>query len=194
MALSTSLVRLALAPSVAALLCVIGLPGLAGAQVTSPGGGTTNTLTLEGTVESISPKGDTMTVKGGDGLTQIFRLTSKLFVHDNKPAPDDALSDLHRGMAVVVHYRAEGLSRTAEEVDRLDGQGLQVTEGRVVSIDRGRGEIKVRLEGDRTETLKLSTRAVLSSGRNLDAAKDAPVVVYYSDEKGERVVHYFRQK
>lgn len=194
MAASSLPVRLALVPSVVGWLCLVAAPNLARAQVTAPGGGTTNTLTLEGTVESISPKGDAITVKSGDGVTQLFRLTSKLFVHDSKPAPDEALGDLHRGMAVVVHYKAEGLSRTAEEVDRLDAQGLRVTEGRVASIDRSRGEIKVRLDDNRVETLKLTDRAAQGAGKNLDNAADTPVVVYYTDEKGEKVVHYFRQK
>lgn len=164
------------------------------AQSAMPTGGTTNTLTIEGTVDRVSKGPDTLTVTTGDGLTQVFRLTSKLFVHDGKAQQDDELSDLHRGMAVVVHYSDTGSGKTVNEVDRLDGNGLTITEGRIVSIDRGRQEIKVALAGNRTETLKLSDRAAQHVGRDLDAAADHPIVVYHTDEKGAKVVHYFKKK
>lgn len=166
----------------------------AAAQVTPPAGATTNTLTLEGTVTEVSPTNRSLSVKTTDGTTQLFRWVEKVFVHDGKPQADDELGQLHRGMAVVLHYSGTGKDSTVHEVDRLDGDGMKITEGRVTSIDRNREEIKVRLDNNTTETLRLTNRVARHVGRDLDKTPDTPVVVYYTDNKGVKEVHYFKKK
>ena len=160
-------------------------------QVTKPSGGTIDTVAVEGTIDAVSPQGQSLSVTTTDGTTQFFRLLEKIFV-PSKAGTDDELSGLRRGMKVAVHYSGTGQSATAQEIDRLDGDGLLETEGRVISIDREHGEIKVRLDNNRTETLKLSNRVSRSVGKN--TKPNARVIVYYTDNKGVKVVHYFKQK
>jgi hypothetical protein len=184
--------RLAHATAIASLAALAAHGGPANAQVTRPAGGTTGTVAVEGTIDAVSPHG--LAVKTTDGTTQLFRLLEKIFVHDASPRPDDELSGLHRGMTVVVHYSGTGDSATVQEIDRLDGAGLKITEGRVTAIDRNRGEIKVRLENGTTETLRLSNRVSRHVGRDLDNAAGTRVIVYYTDDQGVKEVHYFRSK
>lgn len=167
--------------------------GLAGAapQVKAPAGGTIDTVAVEGTIDVISPGTQSLSVKTTDGTTQFFRLLEKVFVHGRK-GTDDELSGLQRGMTVVVHYSGSGRSATVEEIDRLDGQGLEISEGHVTSIDRVRGEIKIRFDDHRTETLKLSNRVSRNVGR--DTSTNTRVVVYYTNNKGVKEVHYFKKK
>jgi hypothetical protein len=184
--------RLAHVTAIASLAALAVHGGPTDAQVTRPAGGTTSTVAVEGTIDAVSPHG--LAVKTTDGTTQLFRLLEKIFVHDASPRPDDELSGLHRGMTVVVHYSGMGESATVEEVDRLDGAGLKITEGQVTAIDRNRGEIKVRLQNGTTETLRLSNRVSRHVGRDLDNAAGTPVIVYYTDDQGVKEVHYFRSK
>lgn len=158
-------------------------------QVTPPSGGTIDTVAVEGTIDIISP--GTLTVRAIDGTTHLFKWLEKAFVHGTAETGDE-LKGLQKGMTVVVHYSATGESATAEEIDRIDGGGLRVTEGRVTSIDRQHGEIKVRLDDNRMETLKLSNRVSRNVGKN--TIPNTRVVVYYTDDKGVKVVHYFKQK
>jgi hypothetical protein len=130
-------------------------------------------------------------VKTTDGTTQFFRLLEKVFVH-GRTGTDDELTGLERGMTVVVHYSGTGPSRTVQEIDRLDGEGLEVAEGHVASIDRVRGEIKIRFDDGRTETLGLSNRVSRNVGRHTSA--NTRVVVYYTNNKGVKEVHYFKKK
>ena len=184
-------IRLAHAAAIGGLAAFVAYASTAVAQVTPPSGGTISTVAVEGTVDRVSTQG--LTVKTTDGVTQLFRFLEKVFVHDGRPQPDDELSGLRPGTTVVVHYSGSGASATVQEVDRIDGEGLKITEGHVTAIDRRKGTIKVRLDNGTTETLRLSNRVSRNVGRDLDAA-GTRVTVYYTDDKGEKEVHYFRRK
>jgi hypothetical protein len=158
-------------------------------QVKPPSGATTETVAVEGTIDVVSP--GTLTVIAIDGTTQFFRLLEKVFVH-GKAGTDDELKGLQRGMTVVVHYSGTGQAATVQEIDRIDSDGLEVAEGSVTSIDRARGEIKVRLDDNRTETLKLSNRVSRNVGRN--TTPNTRVIVYFTNNKGVKEVHYFKKK
>jgi hypothetical protein len=160
-------------------------------QVKPPSGGTIDTVAVEGTIDAVSPVTGSLSVKTTDGVTQFFRLMEKVFVHGHA-GTDDELSGLKPGTMVALHYSGTGQSATVQEIDRLDGDGLKITEGRVTSIDRHRGEIKVRLDDNRTETLKLSNRVSRNVGRGTTA--NTRVIVYYTDKNGVKEVHYFKTK
>jgi hypothetical protein len=180
-------VRVALA---VALAIVTGVAAAA-PQVKAPSGGAIDTVAVEGTIDVLSPGTQSLSVKTTDGTTQFFRLLEKVFVH-GRTGTDDELTGLERGMTVVVHYSGTGPSRTVQEIDRLDGEGLEVAEGHVASIDRVRGEIKIRFDDGRTETLGLSNRVSRNVGRHTSA--NTRVVVYYTNNKGVKEVHYFKKK
>lgn len=164
---------------------------LAGAgQVMPPSGGQTGTVAVEGTVERVSP--EFVSVRTTDGTTQLFRLLEKAFVHG--ASPHDELIGLRPGALVVIHYSGTGQAATAQEVDRIDGNGLKITEGVVTSINRDRGEIKVHFDNDKSETFKLTNRAASSVGRDINSADHPRVIVYYTNSRGVKEVHYFRTK
>ena len=165
---------------------------LAGAgQVMPPSGVQTGTVAVvEGTVERVAP--EFVSVRTTDGVTQLFRLLEKTFVHG--ASPHDELIGLQKGTLVAIHYSGSGESATAQEVDRIDGNGLKITEGRVSSINRDRGEIKVRLDNGKSETFRLTNRAAQDAGRDLNNADHPRVIVYYTNTRGVKEVHYFRQK
>ena len=164
---------------------------LAGAgQVMPPSGGQTGTVAVvEGTVERVSP--EFVSVRTTDGTTQLFRLLEKTFVHG--ASPNDELIGLRPGTLVAIHYSGSGTSATAQEVDRIDGNGLKISEGRVKSINHDRGEIKVRFDNETTETFKLTNRVAREVG-DVNSADHPRVIVYYTNNRGVKEVHYFRQK
>ena len=164
---------------------------LAGAgQVMPPSGGQISTVAVEGTVEQLSP--EFVSVRTTDGTTQLFRLLEKAFVHG--ASPNDELIGLRSGTPVVIHYSGTGPSATAQEVDRIDGNGLNITEGVVTSINRDRGEIKVRFDNGKSETFRLTNRAAKDVGRDINSADHPRVIAYYTNNRGVKEVHYFRTK
>lgn len=163
---------------------------LTAGQVKAPVGGQTETVAVEGTVEGVSP--NSLSVRTTDGTTQLFRLLEKTFVHGVDP--NDELIGLSKGTPVVVHYSGTGPSATVQEVDRIDGSGLTSAEGVVTSINRDRGEITVRYDNKTTETFKLTNRATKDSGRDVKSADHPRVIVYYTNKRGVKEIHYFKKK
>jgi hypothetical protein len=171
---------------------LFGLPTLRAIQETPP---VTGTIALEGTVNKTYAAANTIIVKTMDGVEHLFHFTRRTVVHGAKDTGDAAFSGLVDGSRVVVHYAVDGADKTAVEVDRIDESGLRVMEGVVTRIDREGKTLAIRLADGSTETLRLSERAAGTVGKDVDrAAEDsAKVIVYYADEAGHRVAHYFRK-
>jgi arginine repressor len=162
----------------------------AAAQQTPP---VTGTVALEGTVDQTYKAANTVIVKTVDGVRHLFHLTGKTDVHGNEAAA--AFRGLEVGSTVVVHYLANGREETALEVDRVDAKGLKTMEGVVTGVDRKGRTITIRLADGSTETLRLTDRAAVDVGKDLDRVADnaTVVVVYYANEAGQRVAHYFKR-
>jgi hypothetical protein len=73
--------------------------------------------------------------------------------------------------------------------------GFEVTEARVVRIERARKQITVRFGDGRTETFQLTERAAAEAPAELEQAQTGTtrVVIYFKDEKGQKVVHFFKK-
>jgi hypothetical protein len=72
---------------------------------------------------------------------------------------------------------------------------LKTVEGMVTPVDRAGRKISIRLADGSTQTLRLTERAATDVGKDVDraAANTTGIVVYYADEAGERVAHYFKR-
>ena len=151
------------------------------------------TVALQGTVDEEYAAANLIIVKTMDGVRHVFHFTKDLLVHGGPTGPNP-LEDLHKGTMVVVHYTVQSGLETAQEVDRIDAAGLKEIEGRVIRVDRGKKQISVRFPDGQTETFQLTDRAAVDAGKDVDAAgEDATVVIYYSDESGRKVAHFFRK-
>jgi hypothetical protein len=175
---------------------LLALAALHAEQQPPPIHGVTGTIALEGTVDETSHAGKTIVVKTVDGIRHLFRLTGKTAVHGSESAAADAFRGLEAGSRVVVHYySADASEQAALEIDRLGAEGLKTVEGVVTRIDRVGREMSIRLVDGSTQTLRLTERAATDVGRDLDqaAAETTRVVVYYADDAGQRVAHYFKR-
>jgi hypothetical protein len=173
---------------------VLGAP-LIGAAQTVPVSGVTGSMALEGTVDEEYRAANTVIVKTADGVRHAFHFTKDLLVHGGKGSGVDALQGLRVGTSVVVHYTAAGDVESAQEIDRVGGEGLKMTEGMVTRVDRGQKQITVRFDNGTIETFRLTDRAAASVGKDIDrnGANGTKVVVYYTDEAGQKVAHYFKK-
>ena len=173
----------------------LALAGPAAAQTRPPIPGVTSTFVLEGTVDAEYAGADALIVTSVDGVKHAFRVAKGLFVHGEKSEGLEGLNGLRKGSTVAVHYTTEGGSVSAQEIDRLDGDGLKTAEGVVVKIDRSRNEIAVRFGARDTETFSLTPHAAHHVGRDLDDVTGPPmmVTVYYHDQNGRKVAHFFKK-
>jgi hypothetical protein len=152
------------------------------------------TVALEGTMDKFYKAANVVIVKTIDGVEHVFHFTTDLLVHGGKKSGVDALAGLHEGNSVVVHYTVAANQEAIEEIDRVGGGGLQITEGTVVRIDRSRKQITIRFDNGTTESFRLTERAAGEKGTDVDdAGADVPVRVFFTNEAGQKLVHYFRR-
>ena len=140
------------------------------AQDGPPIGGLTGTIALEGTVDQEYAGADAVIVKTVDGARHVFHFTKDLLVHGSSGNGVDALRGLRSGTTVAVHYTVTGSEAVAQEIDRIDANGMETTEGTVVRIDRGRKQITIRFDNEKTETFQLTDRAARDVGHDATSA------------------------
>ena len=174
-----------------ALLVAASLSGAAGLSAQTSPPPVQGTIALEGTMRKFYKGVNVIVVATMDGVEHTYHFAKDLVVHGGKGTGPDALQGLEEGTMVVLHYSGTGADAAVREIDRVGDNGLKVTEGRVTRVDHGRREITIRFGNGKTETLRLTERAAAES-RDVDEAVGTRVVIYYSDESGNRVAHYFR--
>jgi hypothetical protein len=172
------------APWHLALVGIVGF-GITPAYAQVPIHGFNGTMATEATIKGEHQAANKIVVATEDGAEHVYDAAKGLVVHGGK----DTLSDLRPGTTVIVHYTADN---TVQEIDRVGPGGLSTTEGIATKIDRGKKEITVRYDNGKTEKLKLTDRAAADVGKNV--GDDTRIVVYYSDEAGGRVTHYFKKR
>lgn len=171
---------------------VFGVSTIVTAQSPPPVRGT---IALEGTIQKVYAAANTVIVKTIDGVEHVFHFTKDLLVHGGKGAGVEALQGLREGSTVVVHYAMEGSDESAREIDHVGGEGLKTAEGVVTLVDRGRKQITIRFENGKTEAFRLTDRAATDVGKDIGqgVTGETRVLVYYSDEAGHKVAHFFKK-
>lgn len=146
---------------------------------------------LDGTIDKFEKGTERVVVKAADGIRHVFRLTGRTAVHGAKTTAEDVSAGVDVGSHVVVHYVTEGGEKTAVEVDRVGENGLQELHGVVTHVDRGAKTLAVRVADGSAMTLNLTERAAKDAGRDVKRADK--VVVYYADEGGKHIAHFFKK-
>jgi hypothetical protein len=188
---STGFACASVRPMLVSSLIVLGgaFPGLA-AQATPPINGVTGTIAPEDTVRQEYAGTNTLITKSLDGVEHVFHL-----VHGGKGSAAQPLPGLREGSTVAVHDSESGVDASAQEIELIDNDGMQVTEGTVIRIDHSRKHIAIMFDHDRTETFELADRTVADAGHDVGPMPHATssVTVFYTDETGQRVGHLFKK-
>ena len=151
------------------------------------------TIALKGTMTKFYRALNALVVTTVDGAQHVYHFTAGLLVHGSKGSGPDALAGLRPGTSVVVHYRIDGAEESVEEVDSLADEGLKSADGVVTRLDRRRREMVLKLGDGTTSTLRLTDRAASEAAGDITGDGHTRVIVYYTDESGYRLVHYFRK-
>jgi hypothetical protein len=152
---------------------------------------------LVGVVLKLDSGAKTMVVKLGDGTEHTLHFLKRTAVHGAQYAAagaKDAFHGLKEGSEVAVHYTAKGTEETAEEIDNIGKDGLKATEATVTHIDRGAKTLAVKTADGTEETYRLTDSAAKDAGKEVaeGAEKSAKVTVYYTEEGGHKVAHFFK--
>jgi hypothetical protein len=89
-----------------------------------------------------------------------------------------------------VHYSVKGTEKTAEEVDHVGKDGMKAGDVVVKSVDHAAKTVTVKTADGGEETYHLTVRAAKETGKGLD--KGGKATVYYTEDAGKKVVHFFK--
>ena len=146
-----------------------------------------------GTVKAVDKGAKTVVVKTGEGTEQTVHFVDRTVAHGSEDAAKggkDAFEGVKEGDEVVVHYTVKGADKTAMEVDHLGKDGLKASVVAVKSVDHGAKTVTVKTAEGAEETYHLTDDAVHETGKGLDKA--GKVTVYYTEEGGKKIAHFFR--
>jgi hypothetical protein len=152
---------------------------------------------VKGTVKRVDSVVKTMVVKTADGTEHTFHFLERTTVHGadaSAGAAKDAFHGLKDGSEVVVHYSKKGTVETAEEIDHVGKDGLKVTEGTVSKIDREAKSLMVKTADGAETTFSLTEHAAKDAGKDIAKGTEnsAKVTVYYTEEGGRKIAHFFK--
>jgi len=152
---------------------------------------------VEGTVKKVDAGTKTVVVKTADGTEHTVHFVAKTSVHGwdaTEAGAKDGMHGVKEGGHVVVHYTVKGTEKTAQEMDRIGEGGLKVSEGTVSKIDRGGKTLAVKTADGVEATYKITDHAVVDAGKDVGhgVEKASKVTVYYTEEGGKKIVHFFK--
>jgi hypothetical protein len=156
---------------------------------------------FEGVVQKVDQGTKTVVVKLTDGTEHTLHFVKRTTVHGAEDTAagatagaKDAFHGLKVGSEVAVHYTAKGSEETADEFDHIGKAGMKVTETTVTKIDRGAKTMSVKAADGTVETYRLTSEAAKDAGKGVaeGTEKSAKVTVYYTEEAGHKVAHFFK--
>lgn len=155
------------------------------------------TASAEGLITKIDRTAKTIVVKAADGTEHTLHLVGRTVVHggtETYKGAEEAARGLQEGSQVVVHYTTKGADETAEEIDHIGKDGLKSSEGTITKFDRGARTMTIKTADGTEQTYRLTEHATEDAGKDTEdaAKKSAHATVYYSEEAGQRVAHFFK--
>jgi hypothetical protein len=155
------------------------------------------TSSAEGVVTKIDRTAKTIAVKTADGTEHTMHLVGRTVVHGGQETykgAEGAARGVQEGSQVVVHYTKQGTDETAEEIDRVGKDGLKTSEGTITKFDRSARTMTIKSADGTEQTYRLTEHASEDAGKDTDdvAKKSAHATVYYSEEAGHKIAHFFK--
>jgi hypothetical protein len=146
---------------------------------------------VHGTITKLDSATKTMVVKTKDGTEHTVHFTEKTAVwgaDKTAAGAKDAFQGLSEGSEVVVHYTAKGAEKSATEVDKVGKDGLKSVDGTVEKVGSD-GKTVVVKAADGTE----HTFAVAGRDTAEGAKKAGKATVYYTEDGGKKIAHFFEK-
>jgi len=151
-----------------------------------------------GVVKKADSASKTIVVRTADGVEHTFHFVGRTAVHGMEKTGEGAKDVFHgvkEGSEVAVHYTVKGTEKTAEDVDNIGKDGLKATEGTVTHLGSGGKTIAIKTADGTEETFHFASRAATDAGKDIakGTEKSAKVTVYYTEDAGKKVAHFFKK-
>ncbi len=147
------------------------------------------------TVKSVDRGAKTAVVKTKDGTEETIHFVGRTTTHGAeataKGTKDAFLNGEGRRRSDRALRTEKAGVKTADEVDHVGKEGMKGTEVAVKSVDHAAKTVTVKTAEGAEETLHVTDRALKETGKGLD--KGGKATVYYTEDAGKKVVHFFKE-
>jgi hypothetical protein len=153
---------------------------------------------VHGTITKLDSGTKTMAVKTKDGTIHTVHFVDKTAVSGaDKTAAGakDAFKGLSEGSEVVVHYSEKGGEKTATEVEKVGKGGLSYVDGTVTKVGEGGKTVVVKTADGTEHTFTVAGKDTAEAAKSVGRAADktGKTTVYYTEEGGKKVAHFFEK-
>jgi hypothetical protein len=153
---------------------------------------------VHGTITKLDSSTNTMVIKTKDGTEQSVHFVDKTAVWGaDKTAvgAKDSFKGLSEGSEVVVHYTEKGGEKSATEVDKVGKDGLKYIDGTVTKVGKDGKTVVVKGADGTEHTFDVAGRDTADAAKSIGkgADKTGKTTVYYTEEGGKKVVHFFEK-
>jgi hypothetical protein len=131
----------------------------------------------------------TIVVKTADGTEHTIKVTDQATLHGTK----EGLDGLKEGSEVVARCTVKGSEKTADDIGKVGKDGMKVTKGTITKIDKGTKTVVVKSADGTEKTFEYTDDAAKDMGKAIGEGteKGAKVTVYYTEETGKKIAHFF---
>lgn len=160
---------------------------------------------VAGAVTKVDAGAKTIAVKTADGTEEVFKYTAKTSVRGArevaktaKAASVDTYMAGKEGTQVVVRYVSKGADRTALSIKDFGQDTLKAGKGTVTHVDRTAHTVAIKGEDGTEATYRVSKDATIDTehgvveGAKYTAKEGDRVIFHYSEDAGEKVVHFVK--
>jgi arginine repressor len=149
---------------------------------------------LEGTVEAVDSAAKTVSVKTADGTVTVVKVTERTTVAGVKAGAKYTDLAAEKGAHVVVTYTEEGSEKTADGISDFGKGTKKAVDGTVVDVDKAGKTVTVKTAEGSEQVFSVSERASVETAKGVakGTTKGAKVTVYYTEEGGKKVAHFFK--
>jgi len=150
---------------------------------------------VHGTVTKTDAATKTIAVKTADGTVHTFKWTGETVTHGTEAGATDTFHGIKEGSDVAVHYTVKGVDKSATEVDRLGKDGIKSVDGVVTKVGEDGKTVTVKTADGTEKVFTTAGHDTASAAKDLGkgTAKAGKVTVYYTEEGGKSVVHFFQK-
>lgn len=145
---------------------------------------------VHGTVTRVDNTTKTVVVKTADGTEHAIKISGDTTYKGTK----EGFDGLKEGTEVVARTTGKGVEETGVEIGKVGKDSLKVTEGTVTKIDEGTKTVVVKTADGTEKTFEYTGNAGKDVGKAVGKGteKTAKVTVYYTEEAGKKIAHFFR--
>jgi preprotein translocase subunit YajC len=153
---------------------------------------------IHGVITKIDAASKTIVVKTKDGAEHTIHFVDKTAVYgadETATGAKDTFHGLKEGSEVVAHCTVKGTENTATEVDKVGKDGMKAVDGTVTKVGEGGKTVTVKAADGTEQTFDVighdTKVAAVDTAKGTD--KGAKVTVYYTEEAGKKVAHFFKK-